>query len=458
MAVTLAETGVDRGVRRDGDDHHQRYRVVGEPPAGQRAHDPEPTRTRVPGTAGATGASRGTAPARPARRGSSTSGPRRCGSPRPTSTGTTTTAAPAGPRPGPTPSSTPTDGTTWTPVTLDRGSTYADGAGHQHLQPLHFEPITTSRADPHLGRAGQRRRHRRAALARQRRDSRLGALAGADPYRRGPGARPAGDARRGATAAAPAAPSAFTWQQITPEMVEEANVDPFVVYGTNDGYGLIAEARIYVRPETAQGGISIQGAETFEQTVEVGELPYLPTKVEVSYNDGSRDNQAIGVDWHFDENIVNTPGRYTIIGDLVLPDYVSEAGTTRTTLTLTVGEPARDRRRTGRGPPAGASAATPTSRSTPQRRATCRSRSSWSRRTGRVPSPTWPRKVRLPGVQPRADIGPGRDGDGEGHRNRRRRAVTVPSSGTVRRAQRPPASALPWRPASSVHRRRHHHP
>ncbi|GAB3974292.1 Ig-like domain-containing protein [Plantactinospora veratri] len=131
----------------------------------------------------------------------------------------------------------------------------------------------------------------------------------------------------------------FDWQEITPEMVAETNVEPFVVYGTNDAYGLIAEARVYVRPETAPGGISIQGAETFQQDVEVGELPYLPERVEVSYNDGSRDNQAIGVDWDFDESVVDTPGRYTVIGNLVLPDYVSEAGTTRTTLTLTVGDP-----------------------------------------------------------------------------------------------------------------------
>jgi len=129
----------------------------------------------------------------------------------------------------------------------------------------------------------------------------------------------------------------FKWQAITPDLVAETNVDPFVVYGTNDAYGLIAEARVYVRPEMSQGGISIQGAETFEQTVALGEQPYLPNKVEVSYNDGSRDNQAIGVNWRFDGSIVNTPGRHVIIGDLILPDYVSQAGATQTTLTLTVG-------------------------------------------------------------------------------------------------------------------------
>ncbi|TRY17926.1 hypothetical protein FOJ82_10635 [Tessaracoccus rhinocerotis] len=131
----------------------------------------------------------------------------------------------------------------------------------------------------------------------------------------------------------------FTWQQITPEMVAETNVEPFSVFGTNSTYGLIAEARIYVRPELSEGGISIQGAESFEISVEVGELPQLPTKVEVSYNDGSRDNQAVGVEWDFDESLVQTSGEYTINGDLVLPWYVSDAGTVATTLTLTVGQP-----------------------------------------------------------------------------------------------------------------------
>src|SRR5690625_3815493 len=126
------------------------------------------------------------------------------------------------------------------------------------------------------------------------------------------------------------------WQEITEEMVAETNVEPFVVYGTNGAYGLIAQAHVYVRPELSEGGISIQGAEQFAQTVQVGEQPYLPTRVEVSYNDGSRDNQAIGVEWDFDPAIVQTPGTYEIVGTLVLPWYVSSAGTTATTLTLTV--------------------------------------------------------------------------------------------------------------------------
>ncbi len=128
-------------------------------------------------------------------------------------------------------------------------------------------------------------------------------------------------------------------------MVAETNVEPFTVYGTNTTYGLIAEAQVYVRPESSQGGISIQGAEQFEQSVDVGEQPWLPTKVLVSYNDGSRDNQAVGVEWDFDASVVETPGVYVVRGDLVLPDYVSTAGTTTTTLTLTVGDGAPAGRR-----------------------------------------------------------------------------------------------------------------
>ncbi len=130
----------------------------------------------------------------------------------------------------------------------------------------------------------------------------------------------------------------FQWQEITEDMVAETNVEPFVVYGTNSAYGLQAEAQVYVRPELSEGGISIQGAEEFEQTVTVGQEPYLPERVEVSYNDGSRDNQAVGVEWDFDPAVVEEVGTYEIVGELVLPWYVSPAGTTATTLTLNVVE------------------------------------------------------------------------------------------------------------------------
>jgi hypothetical protein len=229
------------------------------------------------------------------------------------------------------------DGTTWTPVALTGGSTYADGLATNAYNHFGFEPITTSHLRIRIwgvmtGGAGT------GVLRWRANGETVDSVRSPVLIRTAVGQVPALPGELdGIYASGARGKVAFTWQPITPEMVAETNVDPFVVYGTNDAYGLIAEARVYVRPETAPGGISIQGAESFQQTVDVGELPYLPDKVEVSYNDGSRDNQAIGVDWDFDENIVDTPGRYTIVGDLILPDYVSEAGTTQTTLTLTVG-------------------------------------------------------------------------------------------------------------------------
>ncbi|MEU8298878.1 discoidin domain-containing protein [Micromonospora sp. NPDC048909] len=231
-----------------------------------------------------------------------------------------------------------TDGTTWTPVTLAEGSSYADALATNTYNHLDFQPITTSHLRIRIwgvmsGGAGTgvlRWRANGETVDSVRSPVLIRTTVGQVPTLPSTLDAVYASGARGAVA--------FNWQQITPEMVAETNVEPFVVYGTNDAYGLIAEARVYVRPETAPGGISIQGAESFEQAVDVGELPYLPNKVEVSYNDGSRDNQAIGVDWHFDENIVKTPGRYTVIGDLIRPDYVGDAGATRTTLTLTVGD------------------------------------------------------------------------------------------------------------------------
>ncbi|WP_406080861.1 discoidin domain-containing protein [Micromonospora sp. NBC_00858] len=231
------------------------------------------------------------------------------------------------------------NGTTWTPVTLTKGSTYAAGLTTNTYNHFDFEPVTTSYLRIRIwglmdGGAGT------GVLRWRANGETVNSVRSPVLIRTGVGQVPALPSTLDAIYASGARGTvAFNWQEITPAMVAEPNVDPFVVYGTNDAYGQIAEARIYVRPEMSPGGISIQGAEAFEQAVEVGELPYLPNKVEVSYNDGSRDNQAIGVDWDFDENIVNTPGRYTIIGDLILPYYVSEAGATRTTLTLTVGDP-----------------------------------------------------------------------------------------------------------------------
>ncbi|MFE9201261.1 PxKF domain-containing protein [Micromonospora sp. NPDC007230] len=232
---------------------------------------------------------------------------------------------------------TSSDGTTWTPVTLTKGSTYANGVAINAYNHFDFEPITTSRLRIRIW--GVQGSGAGTGVLRWRANGEtVDSVRSPVLIRTGVGEVPTLPSELdGIYASGARGKVGFKWQEITPAMVAEPNVDPFVVYGTNDAYGLIAEARIYVRPEMSQGGISIQGAETFEQTVDVGEQPYLPNKVEVSYNDGSRDNQAIGVDWRYDGNIVNTPGRYVVIGDLILPDYVSQAGATQTTLTLTVG-------------------------------------------------------------------------------------------------------------------------
>ncbi|WP_198408940.1 discoidin domain-containing protein [Micromonospora maris] len=232
-----------------------------------------------------------------------------------------------------------TNGSTWTPVTLTGDSTYAGGLVTNRYNHFDFAPITASHLRIRIW--GVQGSGAGTGVLRWRANGEtVDSVRSPVLIRTGVGQVPTLPATLDAVYASGARGTvAFNWQEITPEQVAEPNVDPFVVYGTNDAYGLIAEARIYVRPEMSTGGISIQGAETFEQAVEVGELPWLPEKVSVSYNDGSRDNQAIGVEWNFDENIVNVPGRYTIIGDLILPPYVSQAGATRTTLTLTVGNP-----------------------------------------------------------------------------------------------------------------------
>jgi hypothetical protein len=230
------------------------------------------------------------------------------------------------------------DGTTWTPVTLTGGSTYAAGLATNAYNHFNFEPIMTSKLRIRIwgvqtGGAGT------GVLRWRANGETVDSVRSPVIIRTNVGDVPALPSTLDAVYASGARGTVgFTWQPITPDMVDEVNVEPFVVYGTNDAYGLIAEARVYVRPENAEGGISIQGAEAFEQTLEVGQQPVLPTKVEVSYNDGSRDNQAIGVTWNYDPNIVNTPGRYVVIGDLVLPPYVGTAGATHTTLTLIVGK------------------------------------------------------------------------------------------------------------------------
>ncbi len=229
-----------------------------------------------------------------------------------------------------------TDGEEWQPVTLTEGSAYADALARNTYNTLEFEPVEASSIRIRV--TGVQGSGAGTGVLRWRvNGDTVDTVASPVIIRTQTGTVPELPAQldvvysSGARGQIP-----FQWQEITEEMVAETNVEPFVVYGTNGAYGLIAQAQVYVRPELSEGGISIQGAEQFAQTVEVGEQPYLPTRVEVSYNDGSRDNQAIGVEWDFDPAIVQTPGTYEIVGTLVLPWYVSSAGTTATTLTLTV--------------------------------------------------------------------------------------------------------------------------
>ncbi|MDY0908607.1 Ig-like domain-containing protein [Microbacterium sp. CFBP9034] len=230
------------------------------------------------------------------------------------------------------------DGTTWTPVELTGTSTYAGALVRNAYNRLDFEPVETSQLRIRI--TGVQGAGAGTGVLRWRVNGETVASVDAPVIMRTVvGEIPELPAEldvvytSGHRGSVP-----FTWQPITAEQVAETNVEPFVVYGTNTTNGLIAQAQIYVRPENSQGGISIQGAEQFEQTVEVGEQPWLPERVQVSYNDGSRDNRAIGVEWDYDESLVDEPGVYTIRGELVLPSYVSTAGTTSTTLTLTVGD------------------------------------------------------------------------------------------------------------------------
>ncbi|RIJ69552.1 hypothetical protein D1871_21815 [Nakamurella silvestris] len=229
-----------------------------------------------------------------------------------------------------------TDGTTWTPVNLTNGSTYAGGLATNAYNHFDFTAI-------------------KASYLRIKIFGLQGAGAGTGVLRWRVNGDTVDSVRspviiRTPTGVVPTLPAtlsaqytggdrdnlAFQWQPITADMVAETNVEPFTVYGTNSAYGLIAEAQVYVRPENSTGGIAIQGAEQFSQTVLVGEQPYLPTKLLVSYNDGSRDNQAIGINWNYNPTVVNKAGVYAITGDLILPSYVSNAGTVKTTFTLTV--------------------------------------------------------------------------------------------------------------------------
>ena len=231
-----------------------------------------------------------------------------------------------------------TDGQSWTPVTLTNGSTYEAGLVTNAYNHFDFESVEAKYLRIRIfgvmtGGAGT------GVLRWRVKGESVSTVASPVIMRTPVGVVPDLPTSLDAVYVSGARGKVdIAWDEITPDMVAEANVDPFVVHGVNTAYGIVAEAQIYVRPENSSGGITIQGVETFSQHVEVGEQPVLPEKVLVSYNDGSRDNQAIGVDWDFDPSVVEAAGVYQIHGDLVLPDYVSDAGAVSTTFTLTVGD------------------------------------------------------------------------------------------------------------------------
>jgi len=232
-----------------------------------------------------------------------------------------------------------TDGSSWTPVTLTEGSTYAGGLATNTYNHFDFEAIEASHLRIRIwglqsGGAG-------TGVLRWRANGDTVDQVLDTPVliRTGVGEIPV------LPASLPVQYSSgiygqidFAWQEITADQVAETNTDPFVVYGTNSAYGKTVEARIYVRPEMSEGGITISSITPLAQTVAVGEQPYLPDTVAVFYNDGSWDNQAIGVEWDYDPELTETAGTYQVFGDVVVPWYVG-ATTARALLTLTVGEP-----------------------------------------------------------------------------------------------------------------------
>ena len=231
---------------------------------------------------------------------------------------------------------TSTDGTTWTPVTLTGGSTYAGGLVRNQYNHYEFEAADAQYLRVRIwgvqGSGGG------TGILRLRTfgDTVETVIGTPVKIRTGVGDIPTLPAElpvqfsQGAYGSIP-----FTWQPITADQVAETNVEPFVVYGINTTYGQTVPAHVYVRPEMSAGGITISSITPLTQEVATGELPFLPETVEVSYNDGSWDNQAIAVDWDFNPAVVNTPGVYEIFGDVTVPWYVGTT-TAQAKITLTV--------------------------------------------------------------------------------------------------------------------------
>ncbi|QTV80397.1 LamG-like jellyroll fold domain-containing protein [Microbacterium sp. NIBRBAC000506063] len=229
------------------------------------------------------------------------------------------------------------NGTSWTPVTLTNGSTYAGALEVDTFNHVEFEEVS-------------------AKFLRIRIWGVAGAGNGTGVLRwaaGGPGIASFDDRLlvRTTVGQIPFLPEALDavyedgtetfievdWQPISSGMVSAVNDQPFTVYGSNKAHSRVAEAQIYVRTNP-EGGIAIDEVQSFQLRVEPGEEATLPRFAEVLYSDGSRDNRSIVVDWDFDEEIVNTPGVHIIEGTLLRPPFVNAEGKISTTLQLTVGE------------------------------------------------------------------------------------------------------------------------
>ncbi len=231
------------------------------------------------------------------------------------------------------------DGSTWTPVTLTDGSTYAGGLATNTYNHFDFDAIEASHLRVRIwgvqsGGAGT------GVLRWRANGDTVDQVLGTPVLvRTGVGEIPEMPESLPVQYSSGAYGQIdFAWQEITADQVAETNTDPFVVYGTNSAYGQTVEARVYVRPEMSAGGITISSITPLSQNIEVGEQPYLPETVQVFYNDGSWDNQAIGVEWDYDPAITEEAGSYTVYGDVVVPWYVGPT-TAQAVLNLVVGEP-----------------------------------------------------------------------------------------------------------------------
>ncbi|MDR1824719.1 MAG: FG-GAP-like repeat-containing protein [Bifidobacteriaceae bacterium] len=229
------------------------------------------------------------------------------------------------------------DGTTWTNVTLTNGSTYAAGIQTGRYNVFEIEPVT-------------------AKYLRIRITAITSSAAGTGVLRwrvYGPGVETVEPPikHRTAVGVIPTLPAThgvtftdgsrgelvFEWADITADDVAEANTDPFSVWGVNTTFDVMAEAQIYVRPGDQQ--VVISSIDPMAQTVFLGTEPDLPENLSVFFNDGSADNDCIGVTWDYDPAVVNTVGVYHIPGHYTLPDWISETNQPDVFFDLTVEGP-----------------------------------------------------------------------------------------------------------------------